>query len=165
MAKHLTYTITFPKPITAAWADLMSPAWQEGKMAFAGTKDEVATVTPNADGTARVVLDRKNPVVGVPNAVKKLTGDWQHVVETLTWGPAQADGTRSAKIEVDFKGLPLSMHGTLTLAPAGDVTNLTLDCEYKSGVPLVGGKLESTAADESRKSMDSEARFSGQSAG
>ena len=162
MAKHLTYTVIYPKPIARAWADLINPAFQEGKLRYAGTRDAKVSITPTDDGGAHVVLDRKNPVAGVPSAVKKLTGEWQHVVEKLTWSADQGDGTRTAPIDVHFAGIPLTMAGHLTLAPRGEVTALTLDCEFHSGIPLVGGKLESTAAEQSAQSMDSEAEFSGQ---
>ncbi len=162
MAKSITYTVTYPKPIAQAWADLLNPAFQAGKLLHAGAKDPKVTITPTDDGGAYMELERQNPVTGVPSAVKKITGEWQHVVERLTWSPAQADGTRTAHIDVDFVGIPLAMKGGLTLAPQGEVTALTLACEFKSSIPLVGGKLESTAVDETKASMDSEAEFSGQ---
>lgn len=165
MAKHLTHTITYPKPIAEAWADLHNPAFQQGKLEFAGAKDVRITISDNDDGSMRVVLDRLNPVTGVPGAVKKLTGEWQHVIETVDWGPDEGDGTRTAALDVDFAGIPLAMAGSLRLAPNGAVTSLTIDADFKSSVPLIGGKLESTAAEQSAMSMNSEAKFSGQFTG
>jgi hypothetical protein len=165
MAKKLTYSLTYPKPIEAAFADLQNPAFQEGKLLNVGAKDPKVTISSNEDGSVTIVLERHNPVTGVPSAVKKLTGDWQHVIEKMTWGAAQADGSRVAPHVTEFVGLPLAMQGTLTLTPNGDVTLLTLDAEFKSGVPLVGGKLESTAIDETKTSMDAEGEFSGRFTG
>ena len=112
------------------------------------------TITAGDDGSVEILLERHNPVTGVPSAVKKLTGDWQHVIERMTWGPERQDGSRVAPHTTEFVGLP-----------AGDARNPDPDPErrghpahprrrVKSGVPLVGGKLESTAIDETRSSMD-----------
>lgn len=165
MSKKLTYTLTYPKPIEAAFADIQNSAFQEGKLLNVGAKDPKVTITAGDDGSVEILLERHNPVTGVPSAVKKLTGDWQHVIERMTWGPERQDGSRVAPHTTEFVGLPLAMHGTLTLTPNGEVTLLTLDAEFKSGVPLVGGKLESTAIDETRSSMDAEGEFSGRFTG
>ena len=165
MATHLTYRLTYPKPIAQAWADLQNPAFQEGKMRHAGTRNPTVTITAQEPDSVYIELERDNPVAGVPSAVKKLTGEWQHVVERMTWGPDQGDGTRVAQHETEFVGLPLHMRGTLTLTPNGEVTTLVLDSDFKSSVPLIGGKLESTAANETKASMDSEAQFSGMFSG
>ena len=165
MARSITYTAIYPKPIDQAWADLCNPAFQEGKLLHAGARDPKVTITPIDKGGYTMELERQNPVVGVPGAVKKITGEWQHVIERLTWSPGRADGTRTADISVDFVGIPLAMSGLLTLAPQEAVTTLTLACEFKSSIPLVGGKLESTAAEQTAMSMDSEAEFMGGFAG
>ena len=77
MAKHLTYTVIYPKPIARAWADLVNPAFQEGKLRYAGTRDAKVSITPTDDGGAHVVLDRKNPVTGVySNEMQASKMDW-----------------------------------------------------------------------------------------
>ncbi len=161
MSKQLTHTATYPKPIDQVWAILQDPAFQEAKLLDAGARNPKATVEPRDDGSVYIELERENPVVGVPGAVKKITGEWQHVIERMTYGPAAEDGSRVAEHSTEFIGIPLSMSGTLTLTPGGDVTTQTIDCEFKSSVPLVGGKLESTALEETRSAMDAEAAFVG----
>jgi hypothetical protein len=160
MAKKLNYSLTYPMPIEKAWETITNPAFQEGKLIDASGSDIKVTVSANDDGTTTIVLDRKNPVTGVPNAVKKIIGEQAHVIETMVWSVAGADGSRTATHQTEFVGNPLAMTGTLALSPNGAQTVLALDAEFRASVPLVGGKLEGTALTETKAAMDSEAAFS-----
>lgn len=160
MSKKLQHTITYPKPVDRAWSDITNPAYQEGRLTADGATSITVTIEPAGDGSAEVILERDNPVVGVPSAVKKVVGEKARVREHVSWGPPAADGARVAKLKTDFLNAPLAMSGSLTLTPRGEVTDLRIDAEFKSSIPVVGGKFEDTALKETIKTMDSEARFS-----
>ncbi len=162
MARDLTHTITYPKPMARAWSDLCDPAFHEAKLADAGARNAQVSVAVADDGTAEVVLERDNPVTGLPSAVTRIIGDSAHVIERISWSaPQDPDGHRVAQHVTEFVGAPLSMTGTLTLAPAGEVTTLTLATVVRASVPLVGGKLEQSAVDQTVHAMHAEEAFSG----
>lgn len=162
MTRDLTHAITYPKPIERAWADLCDPAFHEAKLADAGAKNPRISVDVADDGSAEVVLERDNPLTGIPSAVRRIVGDSAHVVERISWSaPQEPDGRRVAEHVTEFAGTPLAMSGTLTLVPQGAVTSLTLSAQLRSSVPLVGGKLEQTAAEQTVRAMQAEEAFSG----
>lgn len=160
MAKTLTHTITYPKPIAAAWADITNPAYQQGRLSDGGATNIEISIDVADDGSAKLVLERDNPAAGVPSAVKKVIGETAHVIERVNWSAPDADGSRTAELITDFVGAPLTMKGTLELQPAGDETNLVMTATFKASIPLVGGKFEDTAAKESVKTLDAEQAFS-----
>ncbi|MFZ1652898.1 MAG: DUF2505 domain-containing protein, partial [Candidatus Nanopelagicales bacterium] len=51
---------------------------------------------------------------------------------------------------------PIAINGTLRLESSGTGTVLKVDVEVKSGVPLVGGKLEGVAADQFQRAVNKE---------
>ncbi len=64
----------------------------------------------------------------------------------MVWGPAGADGSRTATLHVDFHGAPARMSGTMDLHPKGPGSELILESEFKATVPVIGGKIEKVAA-------------------
>jgi hypothetical protein len=160
MAKTLNHTITYPKPVAAAWSDITNPAYQQGRLADCGATNIEVTIDKADDGSAKLVLERDNPAAGVPSAVKKVIGETAHVIERVNWSAPGADGGREAELITEFIGAPLSMHGTLTLVPAADTTDLVLKATFKSSIPLVGGKFEDTGVKETVKTLDAEQAFS-----
>ncbi|MGB8019899.1 MAG: DUF2505 domain-containing protein [Candidatus Nanopelagicales bacterium] len=161
MARTLTHSITYPMPIGRAWAQIADVRYQEGKLLAAGAANPVVTIRSQSDGATQIVLERDNPVVGVPAAVRKIVGDTAHVIETVNWSaPRPEDGRRTADLVTEFVGTPISMEGTFELLASGQATSLTLNAEYRSHVPLVGGKLEETAMAETVKALESEQEYS-----
>lgn len=160
MPRTLRHVITYPKPIGRAWQDLTDPGFQEAKLIAAGARSPVVTISTQDDGTTLIVLERDNPVVGVPSAVRRIVGETAHVIERVTWSAPGPDGHRTAELLIDFAGIPISVHGAMELDPAGGTTTLTVTAEYRASVPLVGGKLEETAASQTIRTLDAEAEFS-----
>lgn len=161
MTRKLTHSITYAKPIGRAWSQIADARYQEGKLLAAGAANPVVTIRSQPDGSTQIVLERDNPVVGVPAAVRRIVGDTSHVIETVNWSaPQPEDGRRTAELVTEFVGTPITMKGAFELLPSGSETRLTLNAEYRSPVPLVGGKLEETAIAETVKALDSEQEYS-----
>ena len=104
------------------------------------------TVTGSGDAVI-VKTKRKLPTVGFPSMIRKFVPSGVTSTETLEWGPAAADGSRTAALSVDFHGAPASMKGTVRLAAGGaSMTDVLVDAEFHAHVPLIGGKVERLAA-------------------
>jgi hypothetical protein len=81
-----------------------------------------------------------------PESAARFTGSQLTVIEDLTWGAPSADGSRTADITMTVLGQPVTLRGQLQMSPGGRGTVVALDGELKVAVPLLGKKLEQSAA-------------------
>lgn len=99
-------------------------------------------VTVRQEGDTVVVRTERTMPAQVPDAIKKFVGDTIVVEQVETWGPAAADGARTADLVVDVKGKPARMEGTVTLAPVDGGSHEDIRGDVLVRIPLVGGKIE-----------------------
>jgi hypothetical protein len=119
--------------------------FHERKCADAGALSWDVAIARDGD-TAVVRTKRKLPTVGFPSLLRKVVPSGVTSTETITWGAAEADGSRSAQLHVDFHGAPARMAGTIHLAPHDDGAQVLVDAHFTATVPLVGRKVEKLAA-------------------
>jgi hypothetical protein len=125
---------------------MCAKGYQERKCVDAGALSYDVSVQRIRDG-AVIKARRKMPTSGFPSLLRKFLPAGVTSTETVTWGPAAADGSRTAGLHVDFHGTPATMNGSIRMVPDGpDVTLVLVDAEFKAHVPLVGGKVEGFAA-------------------
>lgn len=121
---------------------------------------EVLQSAAAADGSHVVRTRRAVPTAGVPDLARRFVGERQVVVETDTWGPPQADGSRRGSWTVESPGAPMGMRGELALeADGAGGTTVRIDGEVKASVPLIGGKLEKALTQAVEHNLEGEARF------
>lgn len=89
---------------------------------------------------------RTSRTLPAPDAAAKFTGPELTVVEEINWGEAAGDGSRTGKLALTVPRQPVTMNGTVRLAPGGTGSTLTLDAVLKVNIPLLGKKLEQSAA-------------------
>jgi hypothetical protein len=125
---------------------MCTKGYQERKCVDVGALSYDVSVRRTADG-AVVTARRKMPTTGFPSLLRRLVPAGVTSTETVSWGPAAPDGSRTAELRVDFHGTPATMNGTIRMVPDGpDVTLVLVDAEFRAHVPLVGGKVERFAA-------------------
>ena len=124
---------------------LRDPDYIQMKCDRTGSLTTSVDVEATADGGVELTCTRVMPA-NVPAAAKKLVGETITVTETQTWTPQAADGSASAGGTVEFDA-PLSFNATVTLAGFGGGTLVRTTGIFKSGVPFIGGSIESSAAD------------------
>jgi hypothetical protein len=123
-----------------------TPAFQEQKCRDAGALSYDVTVTEHAGG-ATIATRRKLPTVGFPSLLRRFVPAGVTSTETITWGPADDGGARTARLAVDFHGVPAEMTGEIRLLPDGpDAATVVVDAEFTAHVPLIGRKVEGFAA-------------------
>ncbi|HEY8828298.1 MAG TPA: DUF2505 domain-containing protein [Jatrophihabitantaceae bacterium] len=133
-------------PVVDLFEMMCTKAYQERKCVDAGALSHDVCVARTDDG-AVIKTKRKMPTVGFPSLLRKFVPSGVTSTETVTWGPAAADGSRSADLHVDFHGTPARMKGTIRIVPQGaDASSVLVDAEFKANVPLVGGRVEGIAA-------------------
>jgi len=82
------------------------------------------------DGAPHVVTSRK-VTVDLPGFARKVMQPTNTVVQTDDWSTAQPDGSRSCRYQVEVKGVPSRIDGTMTLHPDGDGCVQEIDAEVK----------------------------------
>jgi hypothetical protein len=97
-----------------------------------------ASVTDSSTRTSRTLR--------APDSVARFTGDQLTVIEDVAWRDASGDGARTGDLTMTILGQPVKLAGTLQLAPGGRGTVVELKGELKVAIPLLGRKLEQSAA-------------------
>lgn len=138
----ITTSGAFAAPCDQVFAILSDEAFQTS---IADTPGSKATVVRQADRTVVTSL-RVLPTGGLPDFVKTFVGSHLKLTEIQDWGPAAADGSRTAALTVTIDGAPVRLDGTLALAPTATGSQQTVTAELKARIPLVGGKVEQAAA-------------------
>lgn len=128
----------FPASCTEAYAMLTDEAYlTEVCEASRAQSFEVAV-----DGDTT----RTQRVLDSPAAAAKFTGPTLEVVEEIVWGAAAADGGRVGTITISVPGQPVRMNGRATLSATGAGSVFEVAGDLKVNIPLLGKKLEQSAA-------------------
>ena len=110
------------------------------------------TVTESGGDTV-VRVQREMTSEGVPDIARRFVGQSLTVIQTETWHPVKADGSREADITGDIPGTPVSIKGTGRLAPEGGTTVQATNLDVKVSVPLIGRKIEPFVVDAIRAGL------------
>lgn len=76
----------------------------------------------------------------VPGLLKKFLGEWNHVTQEEHWTGTTGKHYESS-FTVSFKGVPVSISGTMVLSAEGKGCTNTVVLDVTSSVPLIGKKL------------------------
>lgn len=157
---RVTAEIRYPASVATVFEMLTDQAFQDRKLGQTGALTWEVQVHKRDDG-ATIVSRRAMPTDQVPDAFKGVIGPQINIVQTETWGPAAADGSRSGTLDLELGGAPVRMQAALTLSGA-DGTEGTLESvegELKARVPLIGGKIERAVEPAVRAAIDAEQRI------
>jgi hypothetical protein len=152
-------THRYDHPADAVFALLTDFEAVKEKYEALGHRD-VALVRRDAgdDGSVTMVTTRVVPME-VPGFAKKFLKPANSVTQTDAWGAAGADGVRTGTYSVEAKGVPVTLGGTLRLAPDADGCTNEIRTTITSKVPLVGGKLADFVGGDARKAVEHEYRW------
>ncbi|HOA88193.1 MAG TPA: DUF2505 domain-containing protein [Propioniciclava tarda] len=84
--------------------------------------------------------------VEVPGPLATFAGPTSRVVERMEWGPADADGARSARFSIKVVGLPVTVDAVARLAPIPGGCAVDYEGTLAVKVPLIGPVIEKQAA-------------------
>ncbi|WP_405056251.1 DUF2505 domain-containing protein [Kribbella sp. NBC_01505] len=104
-------------------------------------------------GDTIVKVTREMPSDDVPDIARKFVGGTLTVVQTETWHPAAADGSRKAEVAGEITNTPVSLKGTADITPGGAQTTQGITLDVKVAVPLIGKKIEPFVVDAIRKGL------------
>jgi carbon monoxide dehydrogenase subunit G len=99
---------------------------------------------------------RAQQKVDLPAFAAKILGETQQLEQEEHWNLAAGTG----RIVTRPKNAPVSISADVRMVDAGGATRLEMSWEVKAKVPLIGGRIESLAADEIRARMPRDAELS-----
>ncbi len=154
---EFSVTHTYPRSAAAIFAMLVDFDRVREKYEALGQGDvELISRDEDDDGRITLVTTRIVPLE-LPGFAKRVLSPRQTVTQTDTWSALDSDGVRLGTFAVVAKGTPMQVHGTMRLAPGGarrctNATDVTVECK----MPLIGGKIASFVAGDTRRAVDHE---------
>ncbi|NNG40247.1 DUF2505 domain-containing protein [Flexivirga sp. ID2601S] len=138
-------TWSYDAPADRVFEMLLDPKFQQAKCEATGALS--STVDVRTEPPVEVIETRREmSTAGLPDNVAKIVGKSLKIIEIQLWGQPEADGVRTADLDVSLGGLPVNYVGKLTMTPQGATTTMHLVGDLKARIPLVGGRVESAAA-------------------
>lgn len=153
MPKEFSRTQYFPCPPERARGMLTDPQYMRRRAEATGALAFEAEVRELPDGGLAVSTSRTFPS-RVPSYAAKLVGETLTVTEEQIWAAPGAAGP-DARLAVSFSGL-MTFEGTLTLRAKGEGTEATTAGRFRASIPLIGGKMESLAAEQTERYLAAE---------
>ena len=160
MSKEFTYRQSFFSDPITVFAMLRNQEYVQAKCAATGSLETTVEVAESPDGSVTIASTRVLPA-DVPAAAKKFVGETISARETQAWSFPAGDGSRTAKVTVEFSG-PLSFSGTLALHPTDNGSEVVTSGKFSASVPFVGGTIESVAAEQTARYLAAEERVAAQ---
>jgi hypothetical protein len=91
-------------------------------------------------------ITRTSRTLPAPDAAARFTGPQLTVNDEIVWGEPEADGSRSATVTTTVLGQPVTFKGGQRLSPGGRGSVVDVRGDLKVAIPLLGRKLEESAA-------------------
>ncbi len=154
---ELRQDTTYPADPATVFALLTDESFLGEVAQASGARSHDTTVEREQD-TVRTRLHMVMPP-RVPDFARAMVGDSIDVVQTITWGPAAPDGSRSGEVGVEIARAPVRMRGTVELTPSGGDTRCAVRGEVKASVPFVGRRIEQAAEQAVRQAFETQDRL------
>jgi len=107
-------------------------------------------------GDTIVKVQREMPSDDVPDIARKFVGQTLTIVQTETWHPAKADGSREADVRGEISNTPVTLKGTAEITTTGASTVQAIELDVKVAIPLIGRKIEPFVVDAIRSGLQKE---------
>ncbi|GAA1869509.1 DUF2505 domain-containing protein [Pseudonocardia ailaonensis] len=158
MSRPMDFRATTDHPVDAVYAAMSDRAILADRLERMGGPGagilEYASDEQGCRYRIRHGIDEKD----LPGVVKTFVGGGGITVERdETWRKAGDgyDGT----VRVALPGMPAGADGTMRLEPAGAGTSFHVHCDITVRVPLIGGKIEETVAEQIKRLLAMETDY------
>lgn len=139
---------------------ICSPDYQELRCVRGGALEHEVAIEVEEDART-IVTRRRLATEGFPDFVRRFVGDSVDVVETQVWPLApDEDGGHAASLHLEIPRTPISLTGSVVLAPSGTGTEHRVEGDLRANVPFIGSKIEQAVAPIIGKSVRLEGRLS-----
>ncbi len=145
MSTKISLEHQFSKSVDKVWAMYSDRAFFENKYKATGcTNIEVLDHKSSDKGFSITVRYDAKSDAPVPSFAKKFMAERVTVTQTDSWDAA----TKTGKISTEIKGMPVQLMADMKLETSGQGAVNKMNWTLTSGIPLVGGKLESIVAED-----------------
>jgi hypothetical protein len=157
MKVHSTHT--YPASPERVLAVMTDPEVLHRKYESLGHRD-VRVVDHVVTGGEITVRTKRSVPMSVPGFAKRFLAPMNDIEQIDHWNAPGPDGGRTGTWQVTARGVPVSVGGTLRLAPDGHgATVVEIDGEVRSSVPIVGGRLADHVGHDVERTMEAEESF------
>jgi hypothetical protein len=145
-------------PVDAVIAMLQDKRSTVDKYEGMGHRDVEVLEIASDDGMLRIVSSRVVDVE-LPGFAKKALKPTNTMVQTDEWR-RKDDGSWSGIFNVEVKGAPVRISGTMGLAPAADGSRHDVVLDLRVKVPIIGGKIADWVGKKDvQRTLDAEFSF------
>ena len=130
--------LDFAAPPSEVYPMLVNQQYQEQVCVDSHSLRYEVSVTPSGAKTSRTLP--------APASAARFTGPELTIMEDVRWDEPSGDGSRTGTLTMSVQGQPVTLEGNLRLGPGGRGTVIDLTGELKVAIPLIGRKLEQSAA-------------------
>lgn len=148
----------YPVPVDAVIAMLENASATIEKFEGMGHRDVAIIELVPGDGTLRIVSSRLVDVE-LPGFAKKVLKPTNTMTQTDEWR-RNDDGSWSGTFNVDVKGSPVHISGTMSLSPVAEGTRHDVALDLQVKVPIIGGKIaDFVGKRDVQRTLDAEFAF------
>lgn len=148
----------YPQPIARVWAAFSDPEFYQAKFEGIGHRNVEVISSESDDDGFMIEVSRQVPL-DVPGFLKNFLGEWNVLLQNEHWR-AGAGGVYTNELEIEARGVPAVMTGTMKLSAAGKkgcVNEVAIT--IRASVPLIGGKLEEFVSRDTEATLEAEYDF------
>lgn len=157
MPTPLNVTQQYDAPVREIFTLFNDPDFIAGRLEDSGAPDARVMTVDSTEHGVKIVTRQSIPASVLPSMVASMISGDPATERTEDW---QADGDNYvAQFSVIVKGAPATIKGTMTLAPAGDGSTITVKGEAAVPIPLFGSKIEAVIAEQIGKLLASEETY------
>lgn len=147
----------YSKDIAAVFQVFTSKDYLEQKFAALGAKN--ITILECAESKGKFVIKSQRDVPSnPPGFAKKFLKAFNTVIEEDLW--EISDGQiRHGTFEVDIKGTPITLKGTMTLSASEEGCQNAISGAAKVSIPLIGGQIAKFVESDTEKNLKGDYEF------
>lgn len=151
-----TSTYNFDQDVDSIYASYVKKKFVKTKMEALGARNIDLDISKEKKSAA-VEIIREMPAE-VPSALKKFVKPWNKLTQKEEWS-GKKGGPYSSEINVEFDGVPVSIHSFIELEATEDGSSITIETEVKCSILFVGKILAKFVADASSIAIDKELEY------
>lgn len=157
MARRIEHRTRFDRDPKTVHTALVDPEYLRARLAVLGGQGASLGGHTESGGTVTYRLRHGVAARDLPPAVRTLLGGDLKIDRTETWRP-DGDGY-AGTVAVTIPGVPGDLSATMRLVPVDGGSEHTVDGSVRVPIPLVGGKVEESIAEQLGRLLDAEGRF------
>jgi hypothetical protein len=157
MARSIDYRCTYPTEVGRTFAALADPAYLRARLAAVGGPESELLEHARDGDEVHYRLRFALPNHVLPALVQPLVGGRLVIERTESLRPF--DDGYLGDVEVAVPGAPVGADGEVTLRPAAGGSEFAVHADVVVRVPLIGGRIEESIADNIAKLLVLESDF------